>query len=777
MIKTHILGYPRIGAQRELKVALERHWRGELDEQALETVAADLRARHWAEQRAAGLDFVSVGDFALYDQVLDHVQLFGCAPARFGFTGAETPLRQLFTLARGVATEAHDGCGCAQGHGKPALEMTKWFDTNYHYLVPEFDAATRFDLAPERLLDQVAQARALGHPVKVTLIGPLSFLWLGKAKDDTDRLALLDALLPHYCALLARLKAAGAEWVQLDEPILGLDLPGEWSLAFERAYHLLHGAGVPLLLATYFSPLQENLSLACKLPVAGLHVDAVRAPDELRCVADWLPEHKVLSVGIVDGRNIWRADLDACLSRLRAVVERRAGALWLAPSCSLLHVPFTLAHDAALDAELRTWLAGAREKLDELRVLKLALTGDAPTAELAASRAALAARRASPRVARPDVAAALAALPPDADRRAAPFVQRQAVQRARYALPAFPTTTIGSFPQTPAIRAARAAWRRGELPDAQYDAAMRAGIAHAVRVQEDLGLDVLVHGEAERNDMVEYFGEQLDGFAFSANGWVQSYGSRCVKPPVLYGDVARPAPMTVAWTAYAQSLTQRPMKGMLTGPVTILQWSFVRDDQPRALTCAQIALAIRAEVADLEHAGIGIVQIDEPALREGLPLRIASRAAYLDWAGRAFRIAAGAVADSTQIHTHMCYAEFNDILPAIAALDADVITIETSRSDMELLTGFGAFAYPNEIGPGVYDIHSPRVPTTDDMVRLLRKAAGVVPADRLWVNPDCGLKTRAWPETEAALRNMVAAARVLRAEALDAWAGHPRDHA
>ncbi|MCS0613539.1 5-methyltetrahydropteroyltriglutamate--homocysteine S-methyltransferase [Massilia kyonggiensis] len=775
MIKTHILGYPRIGAQRELKFALERHWRGEIDEPALEAVAADLRARHWADQRAAGLDFVSVGDFAFYDQVADHVLLFGCAPARFGFTGAETPLQQLFTLARGVATEAHGDCSC--GHtdidGKPALEMTKWFDTNYHYLVPEFDASTRFSLAPDRLLDQVAQARALGHAVKVTLVGPLSFLWLGKAKDGADRLALLDSLLPVYCDLLARLKAAGAEWVQLDEPILGLDLPGDWSLAFERAYHLLHGAGVPLLLATYFSPLQENLSLACKLPVAGLHVDGVRAPEELRPVADWLPEHKVLSVGIVDGRNIWRADLDACLERLRPVLERRPGAVWLAPSCSLLHVPFTLAHDTALDAELRTWLAGAREKLNELRILKQALTGGerAVAMDLAAARAALAARRASPRVSRPDVAAALAALPPGADRRASPFAQRQAVQRARFDLPAFPTTTIGSFPQTPAIRAARAAWRRGELADAAYDSAMRAEIAHAVRVQEDLGLDVLVHGEAERNDMVEYFGEQLDGFAFSANGWVQSYGSRCVKPPVLYGDVARPAPMTVAWTAYAQSLTARPMKGMLTGPVTILQWSFVRDDQPRALTCAQIALAIRAEVTDLEGAGIGIVQIDEPALREGLPLRRASRDAYLDWAGRAFRIAASGVADTTQIHTHMCYAEFNDILPAIAALDADVITIETSRSDMELLAGFGAFAYPNEIGPGVYDIHSPRVPATSDMVRLLRKASAVVPADRLWVNPDCGLKTRAWPETEAALRNMVAAARLLRDEAAG---GQPR---
>jgi len=497
---------------------------------------------------------VTVGDFALYDHVADHVLLFGCAPARFGFDGAETPLARLFTLARGVASEAPADCGCGHAHagaaGKPALDMTKWFDTNYHYLVPEFDATTRFALAADGLLAQVRAARALGHAVKVALIGPLSFLWLGRSTDGTDRLALLDNLLPHYAALLGQLKQAGAAWVQLDEPILGLDLPGTWSLAFERAYHQLHGAGVPLLLATYFSPLQEHLSLACKLPVAGLHVDGVRAAEELRSVADWLPPHKVLSVGIVDGRNVWRADLDACLERLRPVLERRAGALWLAPSCSLLHVPYTLAHDAGLDPEVRTWVAGAREKLDELGVLKTALEDgvDAAGAALADARAALAARRASPRVARPDVAAALAALPAGADRRASPYPRRQAVQAARLRLPPLPTTTIGSFPQTPAIRAARAAWRRGDLADAAYATAMRAEIAHVIRVQEDLGLDVLVHGEAERNDMVEYFGEQLHGFAFSANGWVQSYGSRCVKPPLLYGDVARPAPMTTAWS-------------------------------------------------------------------------------------------------------------------------------------------------------------------------------------------------------------------------------------
>jgi len=767
MIKTHTLGYPRIGLQRELKFALERHWRGEIDAAALEAVGAGLRARHWAEQLEAGLDFVTVGDFAFYDHVANHIQLFGCEPARFGFDGGEPALARYFTLARGVAHEHADGicCGAPAG-GTAALEMTKWFDTNYHYLVPEFDGATSFSLASGRLLAEVAQARSLGHKVKVALLGPLTFLWLGKTRSPgLDKLDLLEDLLDPYCALLAQLNDAGAEWVQLDEPILGLDLPGAWILAFERAYRTLGTAPLPLLLATYFSPLEENLSMACKLPVAGLHVDGVRAAHELQSIADWLPETKVLSVGIVDGRNIWRTDLDTALARLLPLAARRRGPLWLAPSCSLLHVPLRLREDAALDPELRGWLAGACEKLDELQVLRRAMAEGKGSVdlELRAARAAIDARRHSERVRRPAVAARVAALPPDADRRASPYPVRQAAQQARFKLPVYPTTTIGSFPQTAAIRSARASFKRGELAQPDYEAAMRREIGEAVREQEALGLDVLVHGEAERNDMVEYFGEQLDGFAFSANGWVQSYGSRCVKPPVLFGDVARPAPMTVAWSAYAQSLSARPMKGMLTGPVTILQWSFVRDDQPRATTALQIALAIRDEAADLEAAGIGILQIDEPALREGLPLRRAAWPAWLDWSTHAFRVAACGVRDDTQLHTHMCYAEFNDILPQIAALDADVITIETSRSDMELLRGFGDFAYPNAIGPGVYDIHSPRVPSPGDILRLMRKAADVIPPAQLWVNPDCGLKTRAWPETRAALANMVEAARLLRA--------------
>ena len=769
-IHTHILGFPRIGAARELKSALESHWRGDLSEADLEATGQQLRARHWAQQRDAGLDYVTVGDFAFYDQVASHIQLLGCEPARFHFDAQQSPLSRYFTMARGADTHtAHAGCS----HGHPAqdasdhaLEMTKWFDTNYHYLVPEWSPLTRFSLACERLFDEVAEAQALGHRVKAALIGPLTFLWLGKEKTPGfDRLALLEQLLPVYGALLDRLKRQGVAWVQVDEPILGLDLPHAWRSAFESTYWQLNQVGVNILLATYFSPLEENLSLACRLPVAGLHVDGIRAPHELVSVTDWLPAHKVLSIGIVDGRNVWRTDLDAALAVLQPLAARRNGHLWLAPSCSLLHVPFSLEGETALDGEIRSWLAFATEKLEELSLLKGALAGQPDTAALAISRLAIAGRRASARVHRPQVAQRVQALTPTVDRRDSSFPLRQAVQRARFQLPDFPTTTIGSFPQTTAIRAARASHKRGELAIADYERQMRAEIAHAVRRQEALGLDVLVHGEAERNDMVEYFGEQLDGFIFTRHGWVQSYGSRCVKPPIIYGDVQRPAAMTVKWTVHAQSLTNKPMKGMLTGPVTILQWSFVRDDQPRATTTLQLALAIRDEVADLETAGIGIIQIDEPAIREGLPLRCGQWNTYLDWATRAFRIAASVVHDATQIHTHMCYAEFNDILPQIAAMDADVITIETSRSGMELLTGFGQFRYPNEIGPGVYDIHSPRIPSTVDMVTLLQKASAVIPPAHLWVNPDCGLKTRGWVETEAALKNMVAAARQMRAAA------------
>lgn len=753
MARTHALGMPRIGARRELKFALEAFWRGEIDEAALRAVGSGIRQANWQRQAAAGLSHVSVGDFAYYDPMLTHVALLGCAPTRFGF-GHKLGLTEYFQLARGN-TNRH------------AMEMTKWFDTNYHYLVPELRPDTAFALDDGWVFDEVAEAQTAGFAPKPVLIGPLTFLYLGKEKvAGFDRLDLLDRLLPVYGQILARLKAMGVDWVQIDEPILALDLAAPWRVAVERAYHALNGAGVKLLLATYFGPLAENLRVATTLPVAGLHVDAVRGAAELAQVIDWLPATKVLSVGIVDGRNVWKTDLAAAFGRLDGLNQNLAERLWIAPSCSLAHVPASLGTETALDAELTAWLAFADEKLGELQTLARALNEGraAVTTAFDDNAAACASRRASPRVHNPAVAERLARLDTDADQRTRPFAARQAAQRARFELPAFPTTTIGSFPQTPEIRAARAAFKRGELDAAGYESAMQREIEFAVRKQEALGIDVLVHGEAERNDMVEYFGEQLAGYAFTQFGWVQSYGSRCVKPPIIYGDVSRPHPMTVAWTRYAQSLTVRPMKGMLTGPVTMLQWAFVRDDQPRSQTALQIALALRDEVVDLEAAGIGIIQIDEPAYREGLPLRQADWPAYLDWASRAFRLAASGVTDATQIHTHMCYSEFNDILPAIAAMDADVITIETSRSDMELLRGFGDFAYPNEIGPGVYDIHSPRVPPVEEMRRLLEKAAVVIPAENLWVNPDCGLKTRGWPETEAALANMVAAAQALRAK-------------
>ncbi|WP_300272600.1 5-methyltetrahydropteroyltriglutamate--homocysteine S-methyltransferase [Halomonas sp.] len=762
MTLAHVSGYPRIGADRELKHAVEAYWRGELDREGLEAVGRQLRARHWDAQREAGLDLVTVGDFAFYDQVLDLSVTLGAVPPRFAaeaeVAAGEVDLDTAFRMARGRAPSGAPAAAC---------EMTKYFDTNYHYLVPELHADQVFRLASTRLFDQVGEALAAGHPVKVTLLGPLTWLWLGKEKGEVpfDRLSLLDALLPVYGELLARLAAQGVAWVQLDEPALVQELPPAWRQAYEAAYSVLARAPVKLLLASYFGGLGDNLGLAASLPTDGLHVDAVRAPGELEAVLDRLPAYKVLSVGAIDGRNVWRADLALWRERLAAARLRLGERLWIAPSCSLLHVPVDLARETELDPELKRWLAFARQKLDETVTLARLLDGRATAADherLADATAALQARRDSPRLHRPEVADRLAGVEPTDQERASPYPRRALAQRRALDLPLFPTTTIGSFPQTDAIRAARRAYRAGELDRDAYEARMEEEIAHAVARQEALGLDMPVHGEAERNDMVEYFGERLDGYAFTRFGWVQSYGSRCVKPPVIVGDVSRPGPMTVRWSAYAQSLTERPMKGMLTGPVTLLQWAFVRDDQPRETTCRQIALALRDEVADLEAAGIRAIQIDEPALREGLPLRRSEWAGYLDWAVACFRLASSGVGDATQIHTHMCYAEFNDIIEAIAALDADVITIETSRSDMELLDAFRDFAYPNEIGPGVYDIHSPNVPEVEAMVALIEKAAERIPAERLWVNPDCGLKTRRWEEVEPALANMVEAAQRLR---------------
>lgn len=754
MTTLHFSGFPRVGAFRELKFAQEKYWRKELSEQELLDTAKGLREKNWKHQAAADADFVAAADFTFYDHILDLQVATGAIPARFGFDSQKLTLEQYFQLARGNKDQF-------------AIEMTKWFDTNYHYLVPEFHADTEFKANPAHYVQQLKEAQALGLKAKPTVVGPLTFLWLGKEKGSAfNRLDLLPKLLPVYAELLNALVEAGAEWIQIDEPALTLDLPEEWVAAYQNVYAALSKVNAKILLSTYFGSVSEHASLLKSLPVDGLHIDLVRAPEQLAAFADY---DKVLSAGIIDGRNIWRADLDKALAVLEPLKAKLGDRLWISSSCSLLHTPYDLSVEEKLKAnkpDLYSWLAFTLQKTQELKVLKAALSDgrEAVAAELAASRAAADSRANSSEIHRAEVAKRLADLPANADQRKSPFADRIKAQQAWLNLPPLPTTNIGSFPQTTEIRQARATFKKGELSAADYEAAMKKEIAYVVEEQEKLDLDVLVHGEAERNDMVEYFGELLSGFAFTQYGWVQSYGSRCVKPPIIFGDVSRPEAMTVAWSTYAQSLTKRPMKGMLTGPVTILQWSFVRNDIPRATVCKQIALALNDEVLDLEKAGIKVIQIDEPAIREGLPLKRADWDAYLNWAGEAFRLSSAGCEDSTQIHTHMCYSEFNDILPAIAALDADVITIETSRSDMELLTAFGDFKYPNDIGPGVYDIHSPRVPAEAEIEHLLRKALDVIPAARLWVNPDCGLKTRGWPETVAALENMVKVTKKLRAE-------------
>ena len=768
MALAHNLGFSRIGGDRELKKAQAAFCNGELDEAGLRKAGRELRAAHWQAQKDAGIELLPVGDFAWYDQVLTHSLTFGVIPERFASVRDEhgqPSLDTLFAMARGATTSC---CGGEYGQTQYAQELTKWFDTNYHYLVPEFSADQQFKLSWEQLFDEVEEARTLGHNVKPVIIGPLTYLWLGKAKgEDFDKLDLLERLLPVYNEILVRLAGQGVEWVQIDEPILTLDLPQAWKNAFERAYHILQYSPLKKLVATYFSGLEDNLGLAVGLPVQGLHIDAVRAPEQLGQVLDRLPAYKILSVGLVNGRNVWRCELEQALAQLQPAQERFGDNLWVSSSCSLLHSPVDVEREDKLDPELKSWLAFAVQKCGEIAVLRDALNdpqaANVRTA-LEASRTIARNRAHSPRIHKAQVQARINAVNASDSQRHSPFATRIAQQQARLQLPTFPTTTIGSFPQTGSIRLARQAFRQGKLSANDYHDAMRSEIRHAVQVQERLGLDVLVHGEAERNDMVEYFAEQLDGYLFTRFGWVQSYGSRCVKPAVIYGDLSRPQAMTVDWITYAQSLTDKVMKGMLTGPVTMLMWSFPREDVSRKVQAQQLALALRDEVVDLERAGIKIVQIDEAAFREGLPLRRAQWQEYLDWAVEAFRLTASGVKDDTQIHTHMCYSEFNDVIKAIADMDADVITIETSRSDMELLDAFEAFDYPNDIGPGVYDIHSPRVPDTAEMVKLMSKAVKRIPAERLWVNPDCGLKTRAWPETEAALVNMVAAARQLRSQ-------------
>lgn len=765
------LGVPRIGRRRELKFALESYWSGKSRAADLLETAKALRAANWIEQRDHGVNKIPSNDFSLYDQVLDTTVLVGAIPERFGWENGPVSLDTYFAMARGSQDSADEN-GCAHGgrsHGVPALEMTKWFDTNYHYMVPEFTTNQAFALSSTKPVDEFTEAKALGIHTRPVILGPVTFLKLGKSLEDGfDPLALLPRLLPVYEALLADLHAAGADWVQIDEPALVLDLTHNEHEAFRFAYTKL-AAAVPdlkIMVATYFGGLGDNLDTALSLPVAGLHIDVVRAPEQLGRVARVAPKELVLSLGLIDGRNVWRADLPAILDRIKpAVAGWPSERIEIAPSCSLLHVPIDLDLETALDADVRSWLAFAVQKMGELAILSHALRHgrDTVAADLKASAAAAAARAASPKVHDPRVEGRIAGITETMKQRKSSFSERHELQTRKLGLPPFPTTTIGSFPQTADIRKARAAHAKGELSYSGYETFLRKETEGAIRWQEEIGLDVLVHGEFERNDMVQYFGEQLSGFTFTKHAWVQSYGSRYVRPPIIFGDVSRPNPMTVRWWQYAQSLTDKPVKGMLTGPVTILNWSFVRDDLPRAAVCRQIALAIRDEVSDLQKAGATMIQIDEAALREGLPLRKGDWQTYLGWAVECFRLTASGVDDATQIHTHMCYSEFNDIIEAIAAMDADVISIETSRSRMELLDAFRNYKYPNEIGPGVYDIHSPRVPEVNEMTDLLLLARQRLTDHQIWINPDCGLKTRKWEEVRPALINMVAAAHQIRA--------------
>jgi 5-methyltetrahydropteroyltriglutamate--homocysteine methyltransferase len=757
---TQNLGYPRIGSQRQLKKACEHYWAGKIDLGELNQIARKIKEENWQTQLDAGIDLIPCNDFSFYDQVLDTSLLLGVIPHRYSpvlsHVKSNSEIDLYFAMARGYQKNGLD---------ITAMEMTKWLDTNYHYIVPEFTADQEFRIFNENIFNEYQSAKLyLGDKAKPVLLGPVSYLLLGKEKEQGfERIDLIKKLVQVYVQIINRLRLQGIKWIQLDEPCLALDLSKKEKEAFEYAYRAIANgvSGVKLLVATYFEALLDNTQLAVSLPITALHVDLVRAPEQLDKVLASIRNNLQLSLGVVDGRNVWKNDYQKSISLItRAVEKLGSDRVIIAPSCSLLHSPIDLEMETAIDPEIKNWMAFAKQKLDEVHELRQIAEGD--TELLEANIKVIESRQLSQKVHKQAVRHRVSAICNADEVRQSPFSIRQQLHHNRFNLPAFPTTTIGSFPQTDDIRQLRAKFKKNELSSEQYEKAIEQATIDAIRWQEDIGLDVLVHGEFERNDMVEYFGEQLEGFLFTKSGWVQSYGSRCVKPPVIYGDVSRPKDMTVRWSKFAAAQTEKPMKGMLTGPVTILQWSFVRDDQPREVTTNQIAFALRDEVLALEKAGIGIIQIDEAAIREGLPLRLEKRAYYLDWAVRAFRITAGGVQDRTQIHTHMCYSEFNDIIEHIAAMDADVITIETSRSQMELLQAFAHFEYPNEIGPGVYDIHSPRVPSTEEMASLLTKAAGLLPPQNIWVNPDCGLKTRKWPETKAALENMIAAAKQAR---------------
>jgi len=751
-LKTHTLGASRMGENRELKFALESYWQGKIQSAELIQISNKIKQNNWQQQIDANLDFITVGDFALYDHVLNNAFYFDTIHTH-NTSSSENILKEYFSQARG-------GSCCA-------LEMTKWFNTNYHYIVPQLNKNTKIKLNKEFLgeflFKDIELAQKNNKEIKIVLLGPLSFLYLSKAQE-IDKLDLLDDLINSYAELLSIIKSKGISFVQIDEPILSLDLSVNWHRAFEQTYSTLHFEGLNILLATYFGELQDNLQLICNLPVSGIHIDAISSSKEIQKIIDWLPNHKILSIGLIDGRNIWKNDLEQSLEILNTISTRRTQNIWLAPTCSLLHVPCNLELETKLDSNIKNWLSFGKQKLQELDILKSFINTKLSDDIIENNKQAIESRKNSTLVNNPNIRQDIQQIlnTSNVDKRDTVFKNRKIVQQNILNLPLLPTTTIGSFPQTQEVRAIRSSFKKQQITEQEYTTKLQQLTQQAIKFQEEIGLDVLVHGEFERNDMVEYFAEFLHGFAFTQNGWVQSYGSRCVKPPVIYGDVARKQPITIAWSKFAQEQTDRIMKGMLTGPVTVLHWSFIRDDQPKADTCLQIAVALRHEVNDLESAGIKIIQIDEPAYREGLPLRKSDWANYLEWASKAFRICASGVDDKTQIHTHMCYSEFGDILPAIAAMDADVISIETTRSNMDLLDSFVDFKYPNDIGPGVWDIHSPRIPSVSEIQSLIQKAIDVLPIENLWINPDCGLKTRNWEETKQALINLVAATENIR---------------
>ena len=767
-MQTHNLGYPRIGSQRELKKASEQYWSGKLPAQQLLQTGKTIRQENWQLQKDAGIDLIPCNDFSFYDQVLDLSLMVGAIPERYYNLMQDKQLPDidlLFAMARGYQKEGYD---------VTAMEMTKWFDTNYHYIVPEFTINQKFTLYSNKVLSEFREAKEGGFNAKPVLLGPISYLLLGKEKEKGfHRLELIKNLLPVYLEVLKKLDDNHAHYIQFDEPCLALNLSEAEREVLIKTYQEIKNKfpNLHIIVASYFECYGQNLKTALSLPVQTIHLDLIRCPSQLDDIlaTDFVRTKTNLSLGIVDGRNIWKNDFRQSLTFIHKAIQKIGAArVWIAPSCSLIHSPCDLnleTNEQILTPEIKQWFAFAKQKIDEVVTLKQLASGkntEAANLKLQENIRANESRKTSALIHNKAVKERVAAITEKDAVRANDFSVRKIKQREALHLPMFPTTTIGSFPQTTEVRSWRARLKKGELTEQQYEELIAKEIAETIYWQEETGIDVLVHGEFERNDMVEYFGEQLDGFTFTKNGWVQSYGSRCVKPPVIYGDVSRPAPMTARWSIYAQSLTKQIVKGMLTGPVTILQWSFVRNDQPRSETCMQIALAIRDEVIDLEKAGIKIIQIDEPAIREGLPLRKENWQEYLQWAVNAFKISASGVQDETQIHTHMCYSEFNDIIQNIADMDADVITIECSRSQMELLDAFADFKYPNEIGPGVYDIHSPRVPSKAEMAALMEKAKSVIPADQLWVNPDCGLKTRNWDETKKALIEMVKAAKELR---------------